>query len=182
MADPFTLQTTATFSGREWKLRTDFRDVLTVCAALNDPDLNEAEKARVILTVMYPEYKEITDPEAAIREAMQFINLGEPVKEQPKRPKLMDWEQDFKIIAPAVDKVLGYSCRSCEYLHWWEFEGAYREIGDGLFSTVISIRKKLAKHRKLEKYEREFLEENRDLVKLKTKLTAEEQRFLDDLD
>jgi hypothetical protein len=75
--------------------------------------------------------------------------------------------------------VLGYECRSVEYLHWWTFMGAYMEIGgDCAFSQIVSLRSKLAKGKKLEKYEREWLRQNWDLVTLPTKYTAEDEEML----
>ncbi len=32
--------------------------------------------------------------------------------------------------------------RSIKYMHWWTFFGLYLEIGESLFSTVVSIRDK----------------------------------------
>ena len=87
----------------------------------------------------------------------------------------MDWEQDAALIAPAVDKVLGYSCRRCDYLHWWEFLGAFYGIGDGLFAQVVSIRSKRAKGKKLNDQEREFARENALLIKIRAPESAEDK-------
>lgn len=90
-------------------------------------------------------------------------------------PRLVDWGQDAPIIAPAVDKVLGYSCRRCNYLHWWEFLGAFYGIGDGLFAQVVNIRSKQAKGKKLEKSELEFARENARLIKIRAPESAEDK-------
>ena len=52
------------------------------------------------------------------------------------------------------------------------------EIGECTFSTVVSIRSKRAKGKKLDKWEEEFYRENRKMIDLPQKLTAEEQEFL----
>ena len=75
------------------------------------------------------------------------------------------------IIIPAANRVLGQEVRAMPYLHWWTFLGAYMEIGDSLFSTVLGLRQKRAKGKKLEKYEQEFYKENRALVDLRKKET-----------
>lgn len=49
------------------------------------------------------------------------------------------------------------------------------EIGEGLFSTVIAIRHKRNKGKKLEKHELEFEQSNKEMVKLKTKYSEEEE-------
>ena len=48
-----------------------------------------------------------------------------------------------------------------QYLHWWTFLGAYMEIGESLFSQILSVRMKKAKGKKLEDWEREFYKENK---------------------
>ena len=82
------------------------------------------------------------------RQLFIFINNGKDEESRSPLPRLVDWGQDAPIIAPAVDKVLGYSCRRCNYLHWWEFLGAFYGIGDGLFAQVVNIRSKQAKGKK----------------------------------
>ena len=53
------------------------------------------------------------------------------------------------------------------------------EIAEGTFSTVLGIRQKMAKGKRLEKWEQEFRRENKDLCDLKTRYTAEEQAEID---
>lgn len=86
----------------------------------------------------------------------------------------MDWDQDAQIIIPSINKVLGFEVRSVEYMHWWTFFGAYMEIGEGVFSSVLSIRSKKAKNKKLEKWEQEYYQENKWMIDLKKKYTQEE--------
>lgn len=116
----------------------------------------------------------------AAQQAIAFIDMGTKEKNGPK-PRLMDWEQDAPIIIPSVNRVLGKEIRALPYLHWWTFMGAYMEIGESLFSQVVSLRKKRTQKKKLEKWEREFYRENKELCDLKKKYTkaeAEEQKRL----
>ena len=87
----------------------------------------------------------------------------------------MDWEQDERIMFPAINKAAGFEVRQAKYVHWRTFIGYYMEIPEGIFSHVLSIRLKKAKGKKLEKYEKEFWNANKDICVLKTKLTEEEQ-------
>ena len=68
---------------------------------------------------------------------------------------------------PAVNKIAGFETRGRQTIHWWTFYGWFMEIDDGLFSQVLSIRQKLAKGKKLEKWEQEFLRNNQKLCELK---------------
>lgn len=175
------LPTTVEVAGRAFAIRTDFRAVLDALAALADPELTRQEQYMACLQILYPRWQELPDANEALRAAFVFINGGKEEEARGPLPRLVDWEQDAALIAPAVDKVLGYSCRRCDYLHWWEFIGAYSSIGRGLFATVVGIRSKRIKGQKLEKYEQEFVRDNPDLISTAPTLTSEEQAFFERL-
>lgn len=152
--------------GQTFAIRSDFRAVLDALAALCDPELTVQEQRLACLMILYPEWERLPDAGAAFAAAMQFVNGGEPLTDKGPKPRLVDWQKDATIIAPAVDKVLGYSCRRCEYLHWWEFLGAFYGIGDGVFAQVVNIRAKRAKGKKLDKAEQEYAREHAELIRL----------------
>lgn len=165
--------------GKEYPIRCDFRAVLDLFEALNDPDTTPQERGLYLLTILYEDFESIPMGlwEDAVKKGLWFLNGGEP---QPpnKAPKLMDWDQDFAIIIPAINRVAGTEVRNLPALHWWTFLGYYHEIGgDCTFAQVVHIRDKL-RRRKLEKTEREYYERNRHLVDLKQTLTADEKNFL----
>lgn len=177
------LPTFVNIDGANYAIRNkcDYRVVLDVICALNDSDLNAEEKMRCALYIFYEDISSIKNLERAAREMYRIINGGEEVKIKPtKKPQVMDWEYDFKYIAPPISRVLGYDVRMPDrYCHFWTFLGAYMEIGECTFSTIVSIRSKRARGKKLEKWEMDFLREHREIIDLPQKLTAEEQDILD---
>lgn len=188
MGNAWSFPTSLNVGGVNYEIRTDYRVVLDLFTALNDPELQDQSEeltayaqTQCILQIMFPQCDDI--PEKHIQEALQkvseFIDMG--IRDERKKPKTMDWEQDAPIIIPAVNKVLNTEIRAQNYIHWWTFLGAYMEIGESLYSTVIDIRQKKQKHKKLEKWEEEFYRENKSLVDLKEKYTeeelAEQERF-----
>ena len=182
MASAWDFPTSLTVNGKEYEIRTDYRAILDVLTALSDPDLEDDDqnvnawiKTKIILEIMYPDYETIPpeDYSEAVRLASEFIDMG--IKDEIRKPRTMDWEQDAPIIVPAINKVLGKEVRAEKYLHWWTFLGAYMEIGEGLFSQVLSLRAKRAKKKKLEKWEEEFYRDNKHLIDLKPKLSEEEK-------
>lgn len=175
----YDLPTSLTIGDTEYPIRSDFRAVLDIIAALNDPDLTDKEKSFVTLFILYEDYTLIDDLEAALEKAMWFISCGEQETKSTRR--LMDWEQDFPLIVAPVNRVLGYECRACEYLHWWTFISAYYEIGECAFSTVVSIRDKKQRGKKLESWEKDFYRNNRSSVDFRKKLSQAEQDEIDDI-
>lgn len=177
----FDLPTRLEVSGREYAIRTDFRDVLKILTAFDDPELEANEKQYVCLFILYQDFDTLPpeDYGAAYEAAVKFIDNG--MEGDGKGPRTMDWEQDAALLFPAVNKVAGFETRSVDYLHWWTFTGFFMEIKDSTYSTVLSIRQKKAKGKKLEKWEHEFWQGNLKICRLQTKLTAEEQAEKDRL-
>lgn len=165
-------------NGKTFKIRTDFRDVLKIVAAFNDCELEDEEKVYICLLVLFKNFNDLkkSDYEAAFKAAIAFIDCGGQEQDEKKpAAQIMNWEQDEKIMFPAINKVAGFEVRAAKYIHWWTFIGYYMEIPEGVFSHVLSLRLKKAKGKKLEKWEREFWNANKDICVIKKKLSAEEK-------
>lgn len=177
----YDLPTAVTIGGKEYAIRSDYRAVLDVMQVIADPDLTDGERATLALAIFYPESDSmpVRDLQEAIWRMYWFIGGGEE-SDGKRRPRVMDWDQDFALIAAPVNHVLGYEVRSVQYLHWWTFLAAYREIGDCTFAQVVAIRKKRMAGKKLDKREQQFYSDNRDLVDLKRKETEEEARLFEE--
>ena len=179
------LPTSVEIDGVSYKIRNDcdFRVVLDCIVALNDNELTDEEKIYCALFIFYEEFEEMQNKanvEIAIKEMFKIINYGEEQdKEEPSKPKLMDWEHDFKVLVAPINRVLGCEIRLAKYLHWYTFLSGYYEIGECQFSTIVSIRNKRLKGKKLEKWEQDFYKENKKMIDLPQNLTEEEQEWLD---
>ena len=169
--------------GVEHKIRNkcDYRVVLDVISVLKDDDLTQEEKVKVSLFIFYEDITGVSDFETAFNEMIKIINNGDDMDDnQPEKPQLMDWEYDFPQLTPPINRILGYSVRDKNnYTHWQDFTGAYSEIGDCTFSTIITIRRKRQKGEQLDKSEQEFYRNNKKLVDLPQNLTEEEREWLD---
>lgn len=174
-------------NGNEYAIRDkcDYRVVLDCIEALQDDELTNEDKWRCALYMFYEDIGSIADSdiEAAMLGMKRIIDGGsdgdEPRVARSSQP-IMDWEHDFTMIAAAVNRILGYDIRTPgKYTHWYSLLAAYMEIGECTFSTVVAIRNKRAKGKKLDKGELEYLRNNRKLVELPKKITAEEQAALD---
>jgi hypothetical protein len=176
------LPTTLNINGTNRAIRSDFRVALLIFQAYNDPELSDHEKTMVMLDCLYEDLENIPaeDIEEACKQAVWFLDGGSNMDDKPQQAKkVIDWEQDEQMIFSAINKVAGNETRAVEYMHWWTFLGYFNEIGEGLLSTVISIRQKKNKGKKLEKYEQEFYRENKSIIDIKKRLTVEEQAEVD---
>ena len=171
----FDLPTSLEVNGRAWAINTDFRDVLRTLTAFEDPNLTDAEKAYICLHNTYPELKEIPgeDLQAAFDSAVAFIDHGS--RDDGPSPRTMDWTQDADLIFPAVNRAAGFEVRGVDYMHWWTFIGFFMEIRDSTYATILGLRWKKSRGKKLEKNEIEFWNNNLGLCKLKPRYTEAEQ-------
>lgn len=174
------LPTSLDVGGTSYAIRSDYRVVLDILRHYASPDYEQDEKALICLGILYVDDIPPELYEEAYKKAIGFIDAGIKDDGRPK-PRTMDWDQDAPLIVPAINRVLGGEVRSMPYLHWWTFVGAYMEIGEGVFSSVLSIRQKKAKHKKLEKNEQEFYRENKSLIDMQPRYSAEEQAEIDRL-
>jgi hypothetical protein len=169
--------------GREYRIRTDFRDILVIYQALEDKSLSKEEQALVALRCLYYDWDKLPRKgkglEEAIKQAFWFIGGGDVPKTKPDKIRIIDWEKDGHMIYPAVSKTLGViDIRTMDYLHWFTFLGSFGEQGDGLLNFVLHLRRKMAKRKeKLDKAEREFLRNNKDLVVIRDR---EEQEAIEE--
>lgn len=166
----------------ERPINTDFRISLLIFQAMNDLELSDHEKMHVMLECLYEDIDSIPDEslQEAIEQANWFLDGGKMFQDKEVQPKrLLDWEQDEQLIFPAINKVAGFETRSVEHIHLWTFLGFFSEIGEGLFSTVLSIRHRKSKGKKLDKHEEEFYKENKSMIDLQTKYTEAEQKEID---
>lgn len=172
-----------TVDGVEYPIRSDYRNVLQVFEAFQDPELEATEKWIVAVYLLFEDFSCADDLLEALengfniaeaqRQISWFISAGQPEKQILEKP-VYDWQKDEQMIFSAVNKVAGRETRELEYLHWWTFLGYFNEIGEGNFSFIVEIRNKLNKSKKLEKHEREFLNNNKELVELVERKTKEE--------
>lgn len=160
--------------GASYTLRTDFRAVLDVLIACNDPELDDEAKSIVMLEILLPEWTTILPEhlQEALQKLVNFIDCGQKDDGKP-HPRVVDWEQDAEIIVAAVNGVAHTEIRAAVKLHWWTFMAYFMEIRESLLSNVIAVRQKKAKGKKLEKWEQEFYNENRAIIDLKEKETEE---------
>lgn len=179
----FDLPSSVSVGGADYPIRTDYRVVLDVFKALNDAELSAPAKAHVMGVIMFPTWDEIP-PEhkaEAIERAVEFIDNGHKDDGKP-HPRMIDWEQDSDMIAAAINTQIGGEVRSVPYMHWWTFLGHFMGIRESLLSSVLNIRAKKAKHKKLEKWEEEFYRDNRDIIDLKRAETAEEKAAREEME
>ena len=171
--DGWSLPEAAVIGGRRYRLHTDYRDILEIFSYLQDEDLPEFLRWQIALALFYEGEIPEADFEAAAGYFRWFVCCGRE-EEKTSGVQLLSWEQDAQDIVADVNKVAGQEIRRLPYLHWWTFLGWFHSIGEGNLSTLVSIREKLSRGKKLEPFEQEYCRRNRNRVTLPKKYSASE--------
>lgn len=170
------LQNTIKCDGRDYAIRTDYRIALRCMVAFQDLDVPEWAKWEIMLRLLIIDYDKVIDTDTAIKECVFYLNASREEPKQMSKAKLYDWEQDEQMIFSAVNAVANREVRDPDKTyHWWTFLGWFNEIGESMFSTIISIRNKRNKHKKLDKNEEQFYRENKDIIDIRRKVTSVEK-------
>ena len=168
----YELPTSFTIKNKKFNIRNagDYRMVLDCFSALHDIELDKHERIITSLAIFYEDVLSLdtignvfNDSEIikeAVEKMMWFFSCGNDNVGNQRNYKLIDWEKDAQMISSAVNKVAGFETRSAEYIHWWTYLGYYSAVGRSTLATVVEIRDKIKKGKKLEKYEQEFRRDN----------------------
>lgn len=186
MSAAWDLPRQAVIEDRVYEIRTDYRDILELMRWLDGsaaPELDQGERWYVAMRLFYPDFLAMPrqDWQAATVFLGQFLAAGRP-EPAPGTPRLMDWQQDAPLIAAGIRGACGQEVRALPYLHWWSFLSCFDAIGEGTFATVVAVRDKLRRGKKLEGWELDFYRTHRALVDLRTaadpEAEAEKRRLL----
>ena len=159
----------------------DFRMVLDCFSILDDVELDENERILAGLMIFYEDFNELEDVllwediEGAVKKMYMFFNCNDTQVGAQAHGKVVDWEQDSTIICSAINNVANTEIRALDYLHWFTFMGYYLAIGECTFATVVGIRDKLLRGKKLEKYEQNFKKDNPQYFVWNSKSTEQKE-------
>jgi hypothetical protein len=176
----WTLPRSVEICGVRYAINADFRDILDIISRLSDLNTPEQERTYVALALFYVEFPTMPPEhyEEAVSQLQIFLNCGSE-DFGPPSPKVIDWEQDHAMIVADINKAAGREIREMAFCHWWTFIAWFNGIGEGQLSTVVSIREKKRKGKKLSDWEREFYNSNREKIDFKTNYTDAEDQLLD---
>ncbi len=170
------LPKSAVIGEKEYAVNADYRDILDIISHLNNQEQDEQTRFYVALALFYEGFQEMPDRDylEAAQWMFRFLNGGEEEKDSGPVHKTIDWEQDRSMIVADINKVAGCEIRALPFCHWWTFLAWFNGIGDGQLATVVSIREKRRKGKKLSDWEKEFYQSHKGTVDFEKKYTREE--------
>ena len=162
----------ATIGGKTYGIYADFRDVLQIVGYLDDPALPVWLRWKIALRLFYDGPIPYEYQKEAMDYLEEFLCCGRQGAQSTKR---LDWKLDSDLILSDVNKVACCEIRELPFVHWWTFLAWFHGIGDGQLCTLVSIRDKLRRGKKLEGWEKDYFRQNKDRVLLRPALSPGEQ-------
>lgn len=172
------LPSSLTVGEKEYGINGDFRDILEIFSYFQDETLPEFVRWQIGLRLFYKERIPPEEQREAMEKMAEFISCGQ--KAAPG-PCLVHWEKDAGMIIADINRTASQEIRAVPFVHWWTFLAWFHGIGEGQFSTVVGIRDKLRRGKKLEDWEKEYYRNNKDRIDLPKNLTPQQQAEKDRL-
>lgn len=125
--------------GKEYKISSDFREIVVLEEILSSEELTDAERGEQALNLFYGCIP--SDVETAVDKLCWFMQCGE--KERPHTGRRQAARGDFRqqaaysfihdagLIYAAFMAQYGIDLYDIEYLHWWKFKAMFEGLEDG---------------------------------------------------
>lgn len=179
---------TLRIGGKEYPVRTDFRDVLQYDRILKaDPgDGSRLEEALRFMLGVLPD-----DAARAVDQLNWFVRCGDGEEKRYRpSPKLlgvncekpMDYGLDARLIWSAFRRVYQIDLRQTGYLHWWNFQAMLEELPEDVrLNRVIRYRTIDTRNRNLSREERVLYEALQRYYRIREVPTERQERIAEAL-
>lgn len=100
----YELPTSVDIGGATYAIRSDYRAILDVLEVMADTTISDEDRTLITLTIFYEGFDKMPmcDFQAAVDYMKWFINGGTETRKSGSNLRLMNWQQDFKLIASPV--------------------------------------------------------------------------------
>ena len=129
-------------NGREYRINTDFRVVLSYFRLFEEKDKDDSEKAFLALRLFFGDEIYREDCQGLIQKIGWFVSRGQEPKKSKKQERVFDMDVDAGRIFAAFFQVYRINLRAGkDGLHWWTFCELLEALPDGThMSEVVRIR------------------------------------------
>lgn len=170
-------------SGNFYRLDFDFRVGVQVNLCLEDDELSETEKQRVVCELIYAESEGPLTAEDHVEVVEYYLNgwnHDKPGKRERRR--LMDFDADQWRIYAAFLSQYRIDLNSVD-MHYWAFMGLLTSLDECSYTRVIDVRRRPVENDMDKKAKRALMEakEMYELRQTTTREEAEYEAYVDDL-
>ncbi|MCI9410394.1 MAG: hypothetical protein HFJ89_11400 [Oscillospiraceae bacterium] len=135
------------YGGKQYDIRTDFRDWIRFELLFTDWDVPMRDKKNALLRIIFS----VVPPDPNLWEfILWFYKCGKEAREvksaKTKGAKakataaVYSFEHDDGYVYSAFLEVYGLDLTAVEYLHWWKFKALFRGLHDCKFTDIMGYR------------------------------------------
>lgn len=169
------LPTSVCIGGKNYKIYSNFRNMILFDGAMNDERLTNEDKINVGLGLFYAEMPANMDK--CIDELFKFYRCGrEPaaIGGGGTSERLYSFDYDAPLIYAAFRGQYRISLARMKYLHWWEFMALFEGLSeDCRISKIMGIRS-IAIDNKMSGEERAFYQRQKEIYAIPKQLKADD--------
>lgn len=128
-----------------YEINTDFRNIIKIILAFDDPELAGIEKQVIILALLYKDNIPKKHVVAASKLAARFISgpMGES-DEEGDTTRYYSFTKDSPLIYAAFQQTHGIDLQKAS-LHWWQFIALFSDLGsETIFCNIVNLRRRVA--------------------------------------
>lgn len=129
------------------KIRTDFRESIKFELLMQDNNIDDNKKVRMILNLYYYKPEKVKDTKKALEEILWFYKGGDKKEtkknkgQEKRRKQIYSYEFDAEYIYSAFMQQYKIDLNSIKYLHWWKFKALFINLNEEvLFSKIMKYR------------------------------------------
>ena len=129
------------------RIRTDFRESIKFELLMQDRDIEDERKVKMILNLYYYRPEQITNIKQALEEVVWFYTGGDKKENtninnnSNNKKQIYSYEFDAEYIYSAFMQQYKIDLNSIRYLHWWKFRALFTNLNeDVLFSKIMQYR------------------------------------------
>lgn len=153
-------------NNKEYDINYDFRTILKIIIALEDPNLYLEEKAQIMLDLLYKEKIPDKDIEEACKKASLFIDCGKYNNNSKKDKRIYSFTKDGNFILTGINSTHNIDLSEKVNFHWWKFMALFMDMDNECFFSELVYFRKRKLDGKLTKEEKEKYKKIKDIVDL----------------
>jgi len=134
------------YGGKQYDIRTDFRDWIRFELLFTDRDVPMRDKKSALLRIIFPTVPPDPDLWEFILWFYQCGKESRGIKSDSKSVKakkqaaVYSFEHDDGYVYAAFLEVYCIDLTELEYLHWWKFKSLFRGLHDCKFTDIMGYR------------------------------------------
>lgn len=124
-----------------YDINYDYRTVINILIAFEDPNLNQYEKLYIMIKNLYKEEIPDEDLQDACEKAIRFIDCDQSFSSKSSDKRVYSFKKDGNYIFSGINATHNIDVEEKKDLHWWKFMNFFMDMSpDCMFGEITYYR------------------------------------------